>query len=48
MPKNSYYLNTKQTGEALELLNQLKSNSVSLVFFDPQYEKAGEVSRLKN
>jgi hypothetical protein len=33
-----FSLNTKQTGEALELLSSLENNSVSLVFFDPQYE----------
>lgn len=36
LPK--YFLNTKQNGEGLELLTSLTENSVSLVFFDPQYE----------
>ena len=35
--------NTKQTGEALELLVNLKNNSVSLVFLDPQYEPVRNV-----
>ena len=38
-----YSLNTKQSGEALELLTNLENNSVSLVFFDPQYESARNV-----
>ena len=40
-----YSLNTKQPGEALELLTSLKENSVSLVFFDPQYEPVRHVLR---
>ena len=36
--EEKFSLNTKQTGEALELLTNLENNSVSLVFFDPQYE----------
>ena len=36
-------LNTKQQGEALELLSNLENNSVSLVFFDPQYEPVKNV-----
>ena len=40
-----YSLNTKQSGEALELLTNLKNNSVSLVFFDPQYEPVRQVLR---
>ena len=39
-------LNTKQLGEALELLTSLGKNSASLVFLDPQYEKVGNVVRL--
>ena len=35
---NNYQLNVKQTGEGLELLSSLGDSSVSLVFFDPQYE----------
>jgi hypothetical protein len=31
-------LNSKQSGEALELLTSLETNTASLVFFDPQYE----------
>src|SRR4051794_27348167 len=42
-PKHS--LNTKQNGEALELLIRLENNSVSLVFFDPQYEPVQNVLR---
>ena len=40
-----YSLNTKQTGEALELLTNLENNSVSLVFLDPQYEAVRNVLR---
>ena len=40
-----FSLNTKQSGEALELLSNLESNSVSLVFFDPQYEPVRNVLR---
>ena len=43
--KEKFSLNTKQTGEALELLTSLKENSVSLVFFDPQYEAVRNVLR---
>jgi site-specific DNA-adenine methylase len=38
-----YSLNTKQSGEALELLTNLENNSVSLVFLDPQYEPVKNV-----
>jgi len=41
--KQKYLLNTKQNGEALELLNSLENNSTSLVFFDPQYEPVRNV-----
>jgi hypothetical protein len=40
-----FSLNTKQTGEALELLTNLENNSVSLVFLDPQYEAVRNVLR---
>ena len=40
-----YSLNTKQPGEALELLSNLENNSVSLVFLDPQYEAVRNVLR---
>ena len=40
-----YSLNTKQSGEAMELLTNLTNNSVSLVFFDPQYEAVRQVLR---
>jgi len=40
-----YSLNTKQSGEALELLTNLENNSVSLVFLDPQYEAVRNVLR---
>jgi len=43
--KEEYLLNTRQSGEALELLTNLESNSVSLVFFDPQYEAVRQVLR---
>jgi len=43
--KVEYSLNTKQTGEALELLSNLENNSVSLVFLDPQYEPVRQVLR---
>ena len=41
--KQKYLLNTKQSGEALELLNSLGDNSASLVFLDPQYEPVKNV-----
>ncbi|MEG7979297.1 MAG: hypothetical protein NY202_05430 [Mollicutes bacterium UO1] len=44
----NYLLNTKQQGEATQLLGNLTDKSVSLVFFDPQYEKVGDVSRTKD
>jgi len=43
--QSEYSLNTKQPGEALELLTNLESNSVSLVFLDPQYEPVRQVLR---
>jgi 16S rRNA G966 N2-methylase RsmD len=43
-----YLPNTKQQGEALELLSQLETNQASLIFLDPQYEKVGDVSRIKD
>jgi hypothetical protein len=43
--KSEYSLNTKQTGEALELLSNCENNSVSLVFLDPQYEPVRNVLR---
>ena len=46
--KEKYLKNTKQAGEALELLTSLEDKSVSLVFLDPQYEKVGDVSRVKD
>ena len=42
----NYQLNVKQTGEGLELLSSLGDNSVSLVFFDPQYEAVSKVLHL--
>jgi hypothetical protein len=33
--QQKYLLNTKQSGEALELLNNLDDDSTSLVFLDP-------------
>jgi hypothetical protein len=41
--KNSYLFNTKQVGEAWELLSNCENNSVSLVFLDPQYEPVKNV-----
>ena len=41
--KEKFLLNTKQSGEALELLANLENNSVSLVFLDLQYEPARNV-----
>jgi len=41
--KEKFSLNTKQNGEALELLSGLESNSVSLIFLDPQYEPVKNV-----
>jgi hypothetical protein len=38
-----YFLNTKQSGEALELLSGLENNSVSLLFLDPQYQPVRQV-----
>jgi len=42
----NYLPNLPQKGEALELLTSLPSNSASLVFLDPQYEKVGTVLKL--
>ena len=41
--EEKFSLNTKQTGEALELLSNLESNNVSLIFLDPQYEPVKNV-----
>ena len=41
--EQKFLLNTKQTGEALELLSNLEDSSVSLVFLDPQYEAVRNV-----
>lgn len=41
--EGKFSLNTKQSGEALELLSSLESDSVSLVFLDPQYEPVRNV-----
>ena len=43
--ERKFSLNTKQSGEALDLLVNLESNSVSLVFLDPQYEPVRNVLR---
>ncbi|CAI2173153.1 11936_t:CDS:2 [Funneliformis geosporum] len=40
-----YLLNTRQSGEALELLSGLENNSTNLIFFDPQYEPVRNVLR---
>lgn len=44
--ERKFSLNTKQSWEALELLTNLKENSVSLVFLDPQYEPVKNVLSL--
>jgi site-specific DNA-methyltransferase (adenine-specific) len=41
--EQKFSLNTKQNGEALELLSSLANNSVSLIFLDPQYEPVKNV-----
>ena len=41
--EQKYLLNTKQAGEAWELLSNLENNSASLVFLDPQYEPVKNV-----
>ena len=41
--EQKYLLNTKQAGEALELLSSCENNSASLVFLDPQYEPVKNV-----
>jgi site-specific DNA-adenine methylase len=41
--QQKYLLNTKQSGEALELLSYCENDSASLVFFDPQYEPVRNV-----
>lgn len=48
MHKKQYLLNTRQAGEALELLSGLENNSVDLIFLDPQYKKVEKVSRVKD
>jgi predicted O-methyltransferase YrrM len=45
-PPEKYLLNTKQSGEALELLSNCENNSMDLVFLDPQYEKVAQVFKL--
>ncbi|CAI2173372.1 6724_t:CDS:2 [Funneliformis geosporum] len=42
--EQKYLLNTKQAGEASELLGSLTDNSTSLVFLDPQYEPEATIS----
>jgi hypothetical protein len=44
--QSKFSLNSKQPGEALELLISLPENSTSLVFFDPQYESVRNVLSL--
>jgi hypothetical protein len=44
--EQKYLLNTKQSGEASELLSGCEDNSTSLIFLDPQYEKVSNVLRL--
>ena len=41
--EEKFSLNAKQSGEALELLNNCENNSVDLVFLDPQYEPVKNV-----
>jgi site-specific DNA-methyltransferase (adenine-specific) len=44
--EQKYLLDTKQAGEAWELLTSLENNSTSLVFLDPQYEPVSKVVSL--
>jgi hypothetical protein len=44
--ESKYRLNTKNQGEALELLTSLPNNSTNLVFLDPQYEKVQNVLKV--
>ena len=46
LPK--YQPSIKQEGEGLELVQSLENKSVALACFDPQYEKVGDVSRVKD
>lgn len=43
-----YLKNIRQEGEGLELLQSLENGSATLVFLDPQYEKADSVLWAKN
>ena len=45
--QQKYFLNTKQAGEALELLSSCENNSASLVFLDPQYEPVKNVTKFR-
>ncbi|KLL02901.1 MAG: methyltransferase [Mycoplasmataceae bacterium CE_OT135] len=46
--ESSFTPNTINQGDGLALLRSLPTNSAKLVFFDPQYEKASRVSRVKD
>src|ERR1700722_7654133 len=43
-----FSFNSRQCGEALELLTNLENDSVGFVFFDPQYEPVRNVLRTDN
>ncbi|RHZ36690.1 DNA-methyltransferase [endosymbiont GvMRE of Glomus versiforme] len=46
--ESNFAHNSVNQGNGLELLRSLPTNSTKLVFFDPQYEIANKVSRIKN
>ena len=46
--KTQFKPNAINQGDGLELLRSLPANSAKLVFFDPQYEPANQVSRIKD
>ena len=46
--KTKFKPNAINLGDGLELLRSLPANCAKLVFFDPQYEPASQVSRVKH
>jgi hypothetical protein len=44
--KTKFKPNAINQGDGLELLRSLPTNSVKLVFFDPQYEKVKQILKL--
>ena len=46
--KTKFKPNAINQGNGLDLLRSLPANSANLVFFDPQYEPARQVSRIKD